>query len=93
MLSLAFSNDLSFVKFCCSAVCFLGEEHFTELLNLVKDQRLYSDALELFPSDSQQYKVISFSLCFVSRLHYERKSVYIQDQTPASQNWLSPKNM
>ncbi|XP_052006172.1 elongator complex protein 1 [Xyrauchen texanus] len=36
-----------------------GEEHFTELLNLVKDQRLYSDALELFPSDSQQYKTLS----------------------------------
>lgn len=36
-----------------------GEEHFTELLNLVKDQRLYSDALELFSSDSQQYKTLS----------------------------------
>ncbi|XP_057205981.1 elongator complex protein 1 [Triplophysa rosa] len=36
-----------------------GEEHFTELLNLVKDQRLYSDALELLPSDSQQYKSLS----------------------------------
>lgn len=36
-----------------------GEEHFTEMLNLVKDQRLYSDALELYPSDSQQYKTLS----------------------------------
>uniref|UniRef100_A0A8C1VFR0 Elongator complex protein 1 n=1 Tax=Cyprinus carpio TaxID=7962 RepID=A0A8C1VFR0_CYPCA len=36
-----------------------GEEHFTELLSLVKDQRLYSDALELYPSDSEQYKTLS----------------------------------
>ncbi|XP_073676235.1 elongator complex protein 1 [Garra rufa] len=36
-----------------------GEEHFAELLNLVKDQRLYSDALELYPSDSDQYKTLS----------------------------------
>lgn len=36
-----------------------GEEHFTELLNLVKDQRLYSDALDLFSSDGQQYKTLS----------------------------------
>uniref|UniRef100_A0A673HGJ0 Elongator complex protein 1 n=1 Tax=Sinocyclocheilus rhinocerous TaxID=307959 RepID=A0A673HGJ0_9TELE len=36
-----------------------GEEHFTELLNLVKDQRLYSDALELCSSNSEQYKTLS----------------------------------
>uniref|UniRef100_A0A9J7ZVG3 Elongator complex protein 1 n=1 Tax=Cyprinus carpio carpio TaxID=630221 RepID=A0A9J7ZVG3_CYPCA len=36
-----------------------GEEHFTELLSLVKDQRLYSEALELYPSDSEQYKTLS----------------------------------
>ncbi|XP_030620667.1 elongator complex protein 1 isoform X2 [Chanos chanos] len=36
-----------------------GEEHFTEALNLVKDQRLYSEALELYPADSPQYKVLS----------------------------------
>ncbi|XP_026136123.1 elongator complex protein 1-like isoform X1 [Carassius auratus] len=36
-----------------------GEEHFTELLNLVKDQRLYSDALELYSSNSEQYKTLS----------------------------------
>uniref|UniRef100_A0A8C1XDJ4 Elongator complex protein 1 n=1 Tax=Cyprinus carpio TaxID=7962 RepID=A0A8C1XDJ4_CYPCA len=36
-----------------------GEEHFTELLNLVKDQRLYSDALELYSLNSEQYKTLS----------------------------------
>ncbi|XP_036407119.1 elongator complex protein 1 [Megalops cyprinoides] len=36
-----------------------GEEHFTECLNLVKDQRLYSEALRLYPSDSPQYKALS----------------------------------
>uniref|UniRef100_A0A8C7IL55 Elongator complex protein 1 n=1 Tax=Oncorhynchus kisutch TaxID=8019 RepID=A0A8C7IL55_ONCKI len=36
-----------------------GEEHFTEALNLVKDQRLYSEALGLYPTDSPQYKALS----------------------------------
>ncbi|KAI1888284.1 hypothetical protein AGOR_G00183440 [Albula goreensis] len=36
-----------------------GVEHFTECLNLVKDQRLYSEALRLYPSDSPQYKALS----------------------------------
>ncbi|KAJ8385271.1 hypothetical protein AAFF_G00191480 [Aldrovandia affinis] len=36
-----------------------GEEHFAECLNLVKDQRLYSEALRLYPSDSPQYKALS----------------------------------
>ncbi|XP_066523069.1 putative elongator complex protein 1 isoform X2 [Hoplias malabaricus] len=36
-----------------------GEEHFTEVLNLVKDQRLYSDALALYSSDSQQHKELT----------------------------------
>ncbi|KAI5100646.1 elongator complex protein 1 [Silurus meridionalis] len=36
-----------------------GEEHFTELLNLVKDQKLYTEALQLYPADSQQYKMLS----------------------------------
>ncbi|KAK3526535.1 hypothetical protein QTP70_030761 [Hemibagrus guttatus] len=35
------------------------EEHFTELLNLVKDQKLYTEALQLYPADSQQYKALS----------------------------------
>ncbi|CAB1325495.1 unnamed protein product [Coregonus sp. 'balchen'] len=36
-----------------------GEEHFNETLNLVKDQRLYSEALGLYPTDSPQYKALS----------------------------------
>uniref|UniRef100_A0A8C9WU90 Elongator complex protein 1 n=1 Tax=Scleropages formosus TaxID=113540 RepID=A0A8C9WU90_SCLFO len=36
-----------------------GEEHFTECLNLVKDQRLYSEALQLYPPHSPQYKALS----------------------------------
>uniref|UniRef100_A0AAR2IRB3 Elongator complex protein 1 n=1 Tax=Pygocentrus nattereri TaxID=42514 RepID=A0AAR2IRB3_PYGNA len=36
-----------------------GEEHFTEALNLVKDQRLYIEAMQLYPSDSPQHKVLS----------------------------------
>uniref|UniRef100_A0A3P9AM11 Elongator complex protein 1 n=1 Tax=Esox lucius TaxID=8010 RepID=A0A3P9AM11_ESOLU len=34
-----------------------GEEHFTEALNLVKDQRLYGEALGLYPANSSQYRV------------------------------------
>ncbi|KAL0974256.1 hypothetical protein UPYG_G00217790 [Umbra pygmaea] len=36
-----------------------GEEHFTEALNLVKDQRLYGEALGLYPANSSQYKALS----------------------------------
>ncbi|MCI4381664.1 hypothetical protein PGIGA_G00254560 [Pangasianodon gigas] len=36
-----------------------GEEHFTELLNLVKDQKLYTEALQLYPADSLQNKALS----------------------------------
>ncbi|XP_049330679.1 elongator complex protein 1 [Astyanax mexicanus] len=36
-----------------------GEEHFTEVVNLVKDQRLYTEALQLYPAESQQYKMLS----------------------------------
>ncbi|NXT69938.1 ELP1 protein, partial [Chaetops frenatus] len=34
-----------------------GPEHFPEFLNLVKDQNLYSEALKLYPSTTQEYKV------------------------------------
>jgi len=34
-----------------------GPEYFPECLNLVKDKNLYKEALKLYPSDSQQYKV------------------------------------
>ncbi|NXA13966.1 ELP1 protein, partial [Sapayoa aenigma] len=36
-----------------------GPEHFSEFLNLVKDQNLYCDALKLYPSSTQEYKDIS----------------------------------
>ncbi|XP_010898655.2 elongator complex protein 1 [Esox lucius] len=36
-----------------------GEEHFTEALNLVKDQRLYGEALGLYPANSSQYRALS----------------------------------
>ncbi|XP_017590845.1 PREDICTED: elongator complex protein 1 isoform X1 [Corvus brachyrhynchos] len=36
-----------------------GPEHFSEFLNLVKDQNLYSEALKLYPSSTQEYKNIS----------------------------------
>ncbi|XP_067886712.1 elongator complex protein 1 isoform X2 [Heterodontus francisci] len=38
-----------------------GPQHFTELLNLVKDQQMYSEALKLFPVNSQEYKDISIA--------------------------------
>ncbi|NXY46754.1 ELP1 protein, partial [Ceuthmochares aereus] len=36
-----------------------GPEHFSEFLNLVKDQNLYCEALKLYPSGTQEYKDIS----------------------------------
>ncbi|XP_053858912.1 elongator complex protein 1 isoform X2 [Vidua macroura] len=36
-----------------------GPEHFSEFLNLVKDQNLYSEALKLYPFSTQEYKDIS----------------------------------
>ncbi|XP_032530786.1 elongator complex protein 1 [Chiroxiphia lanceolata] len=36
-----------------------GPEHFSEFLNLVKDQNLYGEALKLYPSSTQEYKDIS----------------------------------
>uniref|UniRef100_A0A8C6KNG3 Elongator complex protein 1 n=1 Tax=Nothobranchius furzeri TaxID=105023 RepID=A0A8C6KNG3_NOTFU len=36
-----------------------GQEHFTEVLQLVKEQKLYSEALRLYPADSPQYKFLS----------------------------------
>ncbi|NWT72124.1 ELP1 protein, partial [Prunella himalayana] len=36
-----------------------GPEHFSEFLNLVKDQNLYSEALKLYPTTTQEYKDIS----------------------------------
>ncbi|XP_034038102.1 elongator complex protein 1 [Thalassophryne amazonica] len=36
-----------------------GEEHFPEALQLVKEQRLYSEALRLYAANSAQYKALS----------------------------------
>ncbi|XP_010177962.1 PREDICTED: elongator complex protein 1, partial [Mesitornis unicolor] len=36
-----------------------GSEHFSEFLNLVKDQNQYCEALKLYPSSTQEYKDIS----------------------------------
>ncbi|XP_061873877.1 elongator complex protein 1 isoform X3 [Colius striatus] len=36
-----------------------GPEHFSEFLNLVKDQNQYCEALKLYPSSTQEYKDIS----------------------------------
>ncbi|XP_041916665.1 elongator complex protein 1 [Alosa sapidissima] len=36
-----------------------GDEYFSEVLNLVKDQQLYREALSLYPTDSSQYKELS----------------------------------
>ncbi|XP_034453513.1 elongator complex protein 1 [Hippoglossus hippoglossus] len=38
-----------------------GQEHFLEALQLVKEQKLYSEALRLFPANSVQYKALSCS--------------------------------
>ncbi|XP_067313213.1 elongator complex protein 1 [Pseudorasbora parva] len=56
-----------------------GEEHFTELLNLVKDQKLYSDALELYPSDSEQYKTLSVAYAehLVEQQHAEQAGLLL----------------
>ncbi|KAM6980821.1 elongator complex protein 1 [Aplochiton taeniatus] len=36
-----------------------GEEHFDEALNLVNEQKMYGQALGLYPEDSPQYKALS----------------------------------
>lgn len=36
-----------------------GEEHFPEALQLVKEQKLYSEALRLYPADSPRYQTLS----------------------------------
>ncbi|XP_061541466.1 elongator complex protein 1 isoform X2 [Phycodurus eques] len=36
-----------------------GEEHFPEALQLVKEQKLYSQALRLYPADGAHYKALS----------------------------------
>lgn len=48
-----------------TVICLLlGMEHFTECISLVKEQKLYIHALDLFAIDSQQYKVCGLSSQF-----------------------------
>ncbi|XP_051785859.1 elongator complex protein 1 [Erpetoichthys calabaricus] len=59
------------------ALCHLskcGPEHFPELLNLVKDQKLYNDALTLYPLTSQEYKDVSCTYAdhLSEERHYEQ---------------------
>ncbi|XP_069778820.1 elongator complex protein 1 isoform X2 [Narcine bancroftii] len=51
-----------------------GSQHFVELLNLVKDQKIYSDALKLFPVKSREYKDISiaFGEYLIDKQHYDQ---------------------
>ncbi|XP_078070069.1 elongator complex protein 1 isoform X2 [Mustelus asterias] len=51
-----------------------GPQHFTELLNLVKDQQMYSEALKLFPVSSLEYKdtSIAYGEYLSERQHYEQ---------------------
>eukprot|EP00062_Callorhinchus_milii_P020598 gi/632976428/ref/XP_007904788.1/ PREDICTED: elongator complex protein 1 isoform X3 [Callorhinchus milii] len=51
-----------------------GPQHFSELLNLVKDQKIYKEALKLFPVNSQEYKGISI----VYGEHLSQKQLYEQ---------------
>ena len=41
----------------CQSVFFIPDDHFTECLALVKQEKLYSKGLKLFPVNSPQYKV------------------------------------
>ncbi|KAJ6653507.1 hypothetical protein lerEdw1_009179 [Lerista edwardsae] len=43
----------------CEALFLPGAEHFSEFLNLVKDQNLYTEALKLYLPDTEECKVIS----------------------------------
>ncbi|XP_059830752.1 elongator complex protein 1 isoform X1 [Hypanus sabinus] len=51
-----------------------GRQHFTELLNLVKDQKMYSDALKLFPANSQEYRDINvaFGEYLIEKQYFEQ---------------------
>ncbi|NXF23317.1 ELP1 protein, partial [Rhodinocichla rosea] len=54
-----------------------GPEHFSEFLNLVKDQNLYSEALKLYPSSTQEYKDISdaYGEYFIQKQLYEQAAL------------------
>lgn len=54
-----------------------GDERFTECLDLIKNQRLYSEALHLFPFSSDQNKVIwqAYGEYLLQKKHYEEAGV------------------
>ncbi|XP_025054852.1 elongator complex protein 1 isoform X1 [Alligator sinensis] len=51
-----------------------GSKHFSEFLNLVKDQNLYNEALHLYPTNTQEYKDISIAY----GEHLNQKHLYEQ---------------
>lgn len=48
---------LSWAKYNWLNLCCSGDEHFPEALQLVKEQKLYSEALRLYTADRPHYKV------------------------------------
>ncbi|KAJ7423147.1 putative elongator complex protein 1 [Willisornis vidua] len=75
-----------------------GPEHFSEFLNLVKDQNLYCEALKLYPSSTQEYKDISDAygeyliqkqLCEEAALVFARAGIFAKalDAFESSGSW------
>ncbi|NWQ67210.1 ELP1 protein, partial [Neopipo cinnamomea] len=75
-----------------------GPEHFSEFLNLVKDQNLYGEALKLYPSGTQEYKDISDAygeyliqkqLCEQAALVFARAGIFAKalDAFQSSGSW------
>ncbi|XP_043403573.1 elongator complex protein 1 isoform X5 [Chelonia mydas] len=59
------------------ALCHLskcGPEHFSEFLNLVKDQNLYNEALKLYPPDTPEHKAVGSAF----GEHLNQKHLYEQ---------------
>ncbi|XP_073202116.1 elongator complex protein 1 isoform X4 [Lepidochelys kempii] len=59
------------------ALCHLskcGPEHFSEFLNLVKDQKLYNEALKLYPPDTPEHKAVGSAF----GEHLNQKHLYEQ---------------
>ncbi|EMP37548.1 Elongator complex protein 1 [Chelonia mydas] len=51
-----------------------GPEHFSEFLNLVKDQNLYNEALKLYPPDTPEHKAVGSAF----GEHLNQKHLYEQ---------------
>uniref|UniRef100_A0A674IEZ0 Elongator complex protein 1 n=1 Tax=Terrapene triunguis TaxID=2587831 RepID=A0A674IEZ0_9SAUR len=59
------------------ALCHLskcGTEHFSEFLNLVKDQNLYNEALKLYPPDTPEHQAVGSAFAE----HLNQKHLYEQ---------------